>query len=199
LYWETGGNPNLNPESSYQAEIGNVITYKKFIFSETVYFIKISDLIRWAPLDGSNWTPENIDRVNSYGSETNLGWANSYGKNNLALNASYAYTVSKNVDTGEQLDYVPYHKINSNVSYSYKKIAATYQFLFNGAVTTPSEKYHLVKEYWVSNLGLYYDLGNKSTCKIGLQALNLFNQNYQSISQHYMPGRNFLINLTFKF
>ncbi|QKJ64583.1 TonB-dependent siderophore receptor [Flavobacterium sp. M31R6] len=199
LYWETGGNPNLKPESSYQAEVGNVFTYKKITLSETIYFIKISDLIRWAPLDGSNWTPENIDRVNSYGSETNLGWSNTYGKNNLALNASYAYTVSENVETGEQLIYVPYHKFNSNVSYSYKKIAVTYQFLFNGAVTTPSQKYHLVKEYWVSNLGVYYDLGKKSTCKIGLQALNLFNQNYQSISQHYMPGRNFIINLTFKF
>ncbi|AOW11106.1 TonB-dependent receptor plug domain-containing protein [Flavobacterium gilvum] len=199
LYWETGGNPDLKPESSYQAEIGNVFTYKKFTLSETVYFIKIKDLIRWAPLDGSNWTPENIDRVNSYGSETNLGWSNSFGKNNVALNASYAYTVSENVDTGEQLNYVPYHKLNSNVSYSYKKISATYQFLFNGAVTTPSQKYHLVKEYWVSNLGVFYDFGNKYTCKIGVQALNLFNQNYQSISQHYMPGRNFLINLTFKF
>lgn len=199
LYWETGGNPDLKPESSYQAELGNVFKYKKFTLSETIYFIKISDLIRWAPLDGSNWTPENIDRVNSYGSETNLGWTNTYGKNNIALNASYAYTVSENVETGEQLIYVPYHKFNSNLSYSYKKIAVTYQFLFNGAVTTPSQKNHLVKEYWVSNLGFYYDLGKEYTCKIGLQALNLFNQNYQSISQHYMPGRNFTINLTFKF
>jgi outer membrane cobalamin receptor len=199
LYWETGGNPNLKPESSYQAEIGNVFKYKKFTLSETIYYLKISDLIRWAPMDGSNWSPENIDRVNSYGSETILGWSNAYGKNNFALNASYAYTVSKNVETGEQLIYVPYHKFNSNVSYSYKKIAATYQFLFNGAVTTPSQKYNLVKEYWVSNLGIYYDLGTKYTYKMGLQALNLFNQNYQSISQHPMPGRNFTINLTFKF
>jgi iron complex outermembrane receptor protein len=199
LYWETGGNPDLKPESSYQAEVGNVFTYKKFTLSETVYFIKISDLIRWAPMDGSNWSPENIDRVNSYGSETILGWSNSYGKNNIALNASYAYAISKNVETGEQLIYVPYHKFNSNVSYSYNKITAAYQFLFNGAVTTPSQKYNLVKEYWVSNLGIYYDLGKKYTYKIGLQAMNLFNQNYQSISQHYMPGRNFIINLTFKF
>jgi iron complex outermembrane receptor protein len=161
--------------------------------------MKISDLIRWAPLDGSNWSPENVDRVNSYGSETNLGWSNSYGKNKVAVNASYAYTVSKNIDTGEQLEYVPYHKFNSNVSYSYKKIEATYQFLFNGAVTTPSQKYNLVKEYWVSNLGFYYDFGTKNTCKAGLQALNLFNKSYQSISQHYMPGRNFIINLIFKF
>jgi len=199
LYWETGGNPNLNPESSYQAEVGNVFSYKKFKLTETVYYMKIKDMISWTPLDGSNWSPENIHKVNSYGSETNLGWSNSFGKNNIALNASYAYTVSEDVETREQLQYVPYHKFNSNVSYSYKKIEATYQFLFNGAVTIPSEKYKMVKEYWVSNLGAYYDLGTKNTCKIGVQALNLFNQTYQSVSQHYMPGRNFLINLTFKF
>ena len=50
LYWETGGNPDLKPESSYQAEVGNVFTYKKFTLSETVYFIKIDDLIRWVPV-----------------------------------------------------------------------------------------------------------------------------------------------------
>jgi outer membrane cobalamin receptor len=199
LYWETGGNADLKPESSYQAEVGNVFKYKKITLTETIYYLKITDLIRWAPMNGSNWSPENIDRVNSYGSEMTLGWSNAYGKNNFALNASYAYTVSKNVETGEQLIYVPYHKFNSNISYSYKKIAATYQFLFNGAVTTPSQKYNLVKEYWVSNLGIYYDLGTKYTYKMGLQVLNLFNQNYQSISQYPMPGRNFTINLTFKF
>ncbi|WP_348800535.1 TonB-dependent receptor plug domain-containing protein [Flavobacterium adhaerens] len=199
LYWETGGNPDLKPESSYQAEVGNVFTYKKFKLTETVYYMKIKDLIRWAPLDGSNWTPDNIDRVNSYGSETSLTWTNSFGENNLALNASYAYTVSENADTGEQLIYVPYHKFNSNVSYSYKKWEAMYQFLFNGAVSVPSAKYKMVKEYWVSNLGVYYDLGTNYTCKIGMQALNLFNQEYQSVSQHIMPGRNFLINLIFKF
>jgi outer membrane cobalamin receptor len=199
LYWETGGNPNLKPESSYQGEIGNVFSYKKFKLTETVYYIKMQDMISWTPFDGLNWSPENIENVNSYGSETNLEWSNSFGKNNVALNASYAYTVSENVETKEQLIYVPYHKFNSNVSYSYKKIAATYQFLFNGAVSTPSEKYKLVKEYWVSNVGIYYDLGAKNTCKIGFQALNLFNKNYQSVSQHIMPGRNFIINLTFKF
>ncbi|CAN1565597.1 BtuB Outer membrane cobalamin receptor protein [Flavobacteriaceae bacterium] len=199
LYWETGGNPNLKPENSYQAEVGNVFKYKKFTLSETIYFMKISDMIRWVPSSGSNWSPENTDRVNSYGSETILGWSNSFGKNNLALNASYAYTRSEDLETGEQLIYVPYHKFNSNLSYSYSNWTATYQFLFNGAVSTPSAKYNLVKEYWVSNLGVYCNLGTKYTYKIGLQTLNVFNEQYQSISQHIMPGRNFLINLTLNF
>ena len=30
LYWEGSGNPDLKPESSYQAEIGNEFIYKEF-------------------------------------------------------------------------------------------------------------------------------------------------------------------------
>jgi len=196
LYWETGGNPNLKPENSFQAEIGNVFKYKKFALTQTLYYNKIEDLIRWVPGNTNNWSPVNTDRVNSYGSETLLGWSNAYGKNNFAVNASYAYTVSEDLATNQQLDYVPYHKFNSNISYSHTNWTVTGQFLFTGAVTTPSAKYNLVKEYWVSNLGLYYNFRSNHTLKIGLQALNLFNQLYQSVSQHYMPGRNFLIQLT---
>ena len=44
LYWETGGNPDLKPESSYQAEIGNVFTFKDISLTQTFYYIKIKDL-----------------------------------------------------------------------------------------------------------------------------------------------------------
>ena len=43
LYWNPGGNRNLRPESSYQAEISNVFKYKNFRLSETIYYIKIND------------------------------------------------------------------------------------------------------------------------------------------------------------
>lgn len=199
LYWETGGNPDLKPELSYQGDIANVFTYKNLSITQNFYYIKSKNLIRWVPVQGLSWAPENIDEVQSYGSETILSWSQSIGANTIGLKSSYAYTVSEDLAKGQQLDYVPFHKLNSNISYSYKRLAAIYQFLFNGAVSTPSDKYHLVKEYWVSNAGIYYDLGIKDSCKLGFQVLNLFNASYQSISQHYMPGRNFLLTLTLTF
>jgi len=201
LYWEQGGNPNLKPESSYQAEVGNIFSYKKFTLSETLYFIKINDLIRWVPGNGDNWSPENTDRVNTYGAETILGWSNTYGKNSFAVNGTYAYTISKNVDTNKQRFFVPYHKVTGSIAYSYGKLSANYQYLYNGFVYTRSDNdpNEIIDGYQVSNVGIDYDFGFLKASKLGFQVLNVFNQKYQSLEDRPMPGRNFNMYIILKF
>jgi outer membrane cobalamin receptor len=201
LYWESGGNPNLKPESSYQAEVGNVFTCKKITLSETVYYMKINDLIRWVPGSGDNWSPENTDRVNTYGSETILGWTHSYGKNNFALSGTYAYTVSKNVDTKKQLFFVPYHKATASFAYSHSKFSVNCQYLYNGFVYTRSDNDpdEIIEAYQVSNIGLEYDFGFLNASKLGFQVLNAFNQKYESMEDRPMPGRNFNMYIILKF
>jgi len=201
LYWEEGGNPDLQPESSYQTEVGNVFTYKKFTLTETLYFNKIDNLIRWVPVNGDVWSPENTDRVNTYGSETILGWANSYGKNSFAVNGTYAYTISKNLDTDKQLFFVPYHKATASVAYSYSKFSVDYQYLYNGFVYTRSDNdpNEIIDAYQVSNLGFNYDFKFLESSKIGFQVLNVFNEKYESVEDRPMPGRNFNLYLTLKF
>ncbi|MGQ7944914.1 TonB-dependent receptor plug domain-containing protein [Flavobacterium sp. WC2509] len=201
LYWEEGGNPDLKPESSYQTEIGNVFKYKKITLSETIYYNKIDDLIRWIPMNGDVWSPENTDRVNTYGSETILGWANSYGKNSFAINGTYAYTISKNVETGKQLFFVPYHKATASLAYSYGKFSVDYQYLYNGFVYTRSDNdpNEIIDAYQVSNVGLSYDFKFLESSKIGFQVLNVFNEKYESVEDRPMAGRNFNMYITLKF
>jgi outer membrane cobalamin receptor len=201
LYWETGGNPDLKPESSYQAEVGNVFKYKKFTLTETVYYNKIKDLIRWVPVNGDIWSPENTDRVNTYGSETILGWSNSYGKNSLAVNGTYAYTVSENADTNKQLFFVPYHKATASFAYSYSKFSVNCQYLYNGFVYTRSDNdpNETVEAYQVVNISADYDFGFLKTSKLGFQVLNAFNQKYESMEDRPMPGRNFNMYIILKF
>ena len=55
LYWKGSGNPNLLPEDSYQAEVGNQFRYKDFRLTGTVYTSKIKDMIRWLPNNSGNW------------------------------------------------------------------------------------------------------------------------------------------------
>ena len=201
LYWSPGGNANLKPESSYQAEVGNVFKYKEFTLSETVYYMKIDDLIRWIPMNGDVWSPENTDRVNTYGSETILGWTNSYGKNNFAVNGTYAYTVSKNMDTKKQLFFVPYHKATASFAYSYSNLSIDYQYLYNGFVYTRSDNdpKEVIDAYKVSNIGLAYTFKSLDSSKIGFQVLNLFNEKYESMEDRRMAGRNFNIYIILKF
>lgn len=201
LYWEQGGNPNLKPESAYQAEIGNVFTFKKITLSQTLYYMKIRDLLRWVPGDGGIWSPQNTDRVHSYGTEILLGWTTNFGKHNFSLNGTYAYTISENEETGKQLFFVPFHKTTASVAYSYKKLSANYQFLYNGFVYTRSDNdpKEIIEAYNVSNIGIDYDFGYFTSSKLGFQVLNVFSEKYQSLEDRPLPGRNFNLYINLKF
>lgn len=201
LYWQQGGNPDLKPESSYQAEIGNVFSFKNISLTQTFYYIKIQDLLQWVPGRGGIWSPKNTDKVNSYGSETLLSWSKQYGKNLFSANATYAYTISEDLETKNQLFFVPFHKATGALSYSRNKISAHYQFLYNGFVYTQTDNDpdKIVKDYSVSNIGVDYDFNFLNSFKLGFQLMNLFNKNYESLESRPMPGRNFNIYLNFKF
>ncbi|HMJ47167.1 MAG TPA: TonB-dependent receptor, partial [Ferruginibacter sp.] len=140
----------------------------------------------------------NVGHVTNYGCELLLSGRQNVGQHYFNLSASYAYTVSKDDDTGYQLVYVPFNKINTNLAYSYKRLTAAYQYLFNGYVFTSSDNYYFLKKYNLSNIAIDYAMGKKHNLKVGAQVLNLFNEKYQSTDQRPMPGRNYTINLTFK-
>lgn len=200
LYWQPGGNTDLNPESSYQGELGNEITFRNFKMTLTGYYIDIKNMIQWVP-GSSFWSPENVKSVHTYGGEAILNWSKNFNKHRLVLNGTYAYTVSENQETKKQLIYVPYHKMTGALSYSWQKFSLDYQLLFNGEVFTRTDnnaKYNL-DSYTVSNVMAGYNFGTKSTYKIGFQVRNLWNEKYESVASRYFPERNFNIYLNLKF
>lgn len=201
LYWENAGNVNLKPESSYQAEIGNIFRYKKISLSQTAYFVKIQDLIRWFPNSSGNWSPTNTNKVTTYGTETILGYDTTFGKHHLNINATYGYTVSKNQETNKQLFFVPFHKFTSSIGYNFKKFSINYQFLYNGFVYTRSDNdpNEIIKSYKLSNIGFDYDFKFLKSAKLGFEIRNILNQYYQSVEDRPMPGRNFNMYINLKF
>ncbi|KUJ61790.1 TonB-dependent receptor [Flavobacteriaceae bacterium CRH] len=209
LFWEGSGNPNLKPETSYQAEIGNEFFTKNFSLSITAYYNSIKDLLRWVPTAGGGdiWSPENTDKVRAYGAEVLLEWKTKIHNHNFKVNGTYAYTVSESEQLIEeelvykQLIYVPYHKLTGSVSYNWKKISSYFQYLYNGDVfTTPfNNPASKVKDYNLGNLGVDYDFGKKNSYKIGFQVLNVWNENYQPVLNRQMPGRNYTIYINLNF
>lgn len=203
LYWPGAGNPDLLPESSYQAEISNEVYNKYFSFSVTAYYNWIENLIRWIPnsgiLGGIFWKPENVEDVNMYGIESILSAKKSFGKHHLALNGTYGYTVSHDRNLDKQLIYVPFHKATASFAYGWNGLSLYYQFLFNGKVytTTRNEAEHQLDHYFVSNIGLDYDFGKSNTYKIGFEILNLMDYEYENVQARPMQGRNihFFINI----
>lgn len=200
LYWQEGGNTNLKPESSWQAEAGNDFIINNFTFSVTAYYIKLKDMLRWVPV-GNIWRPENTDRVRTYGAEVLFGYKKNIGLHTAALNGTYGYTSSENETTGKQLIYVPHHKATASVSYGFKKFSTYYQFLYNGEVYTRSDnnaRYN-IESYTTANVGAEYNFGVKNTYKLGVQVLNAWNADYVSVSSRPMPGRNFNMYITVNF
>lgn len=199
LYWQGSGNLNLKPESSYQIEVGNDFKFENTSFSITGYYIKIQDLLRWSPSSVGNWLPNNVADVSTYGAEVLLRSFKKIGKNQLDFNATYAYTVSIDEQKKKQLTYVPYHKLTASLAYSFKNSTIHYQYLYNGEVFTSSDNFYVLKDYLVSNVGIDYDFGRQKFVTLGFDVLNVFDENYQSVSMRPMPGRNYTINLTFNF
>jgi len=201
LYWQGAGNPDLKPESSYQGEFGNEFVFKDFKLSATIYHTKIRDMIRWLPRNNGFFTPENTNKVAITGAEFLLNYQKKIGKNTFEFNGTYAYTKSENEELKKQLPYVPFHKITGSLGYSYGKISANYQHLFNGKVFTQSDNNpsKTVKMYNLSNISADYDFGKKNVYLIGVKILNLWNENYQSVEGRFMPGRYFNMYLTLNF
>lgn len=201
LYWQGAGNLDLKPEKSLQGEIGNVFQFENFTFTATVFHSKIKDMIRWLPQNGGIFKPINTDRVSILGSEISVNYQKKIDKHQFDFNANYSYTKSENEKTNKQLTFVPFHKTTASVAYSYSRFSAFYQYLFNGEVFTQTDNNpkKIIENYTVSNLGFSADLDARNNYSIGFKILNLWNEDYESVENRPLPGRNYTINLTLNF
>jgi len=197
LYWVTGGSADLNPETSYQAEITNEFTIKDFGITLTGYYNQLEDMLRWIPT-GPMWEPENTEEVEIFGLEAGLSYSKIIGKHSINLNGNYGYTSSKNKKTDKYLIYVPAHKGNARVSYGYQNLNIYGEFLYVGEVYTRSDnnsRYN-IDAYQVFNLGTDYTF--KTNYTLGVKVQNVLNTYYESVENRALPGRNFMMYLNLK-
>ena len=200
LYWNSGGNENLNPETSYQAEIANEFIWNQFRLNITGFYISSTDLIKWQPNEDGLFTPLNISKTENLGIEVDGNYSKSIKEHQLNLVFNYAYTAAKDLGKNKQLVYVPYYKATGAFNYDYKKLAAYYQLLFNGEVFTTTDNNGVLDRYSVSNLGLEYLIQEKSfPIKIGIKLNNIFNTYYENVAYRPMPNRNIQTFINFKF
>ncbi|WP_432671572.1 TonB-dependent receptor plug domain-containing protein [Flavobacterium sp. SM2513] len=201
LYWQGAGNLDLNPEKSVQGEIGNVFQWDNFTFTATVFHSKIKDMIRWLPQNGGMFKPVNTDRVSIFGTEFSMNFQRKIDMHHFKFNANYSYTKSENEKTGKQLTFVPFHKTTASIAYSYSRFSGFYQYLFNGDVFTQTDNNpkRIIENYTVSNVGFSAELDKNKNYSIGFKILNVWNENYESVENRPLPGRNYTINLNLNF
>ncbi len=200
LYWTPGGNLELEPEDSFQFDLGHELKFKTVAFRLNTFYIETSDLIQWRPNNNTGyWSPVNIANAKHYGLEFELDVTKKINEDHsLFLSTLYSYTETEDVEKQQRLFYVPLHKANMSLSYSYKVFSAFYQHLYNGEVDIIG---NTLKGFDIGNLGVSYKLNSnaKTNYTVDFRINNVYNTYYENVALRPMPNRNFNIRLTLKF
>lgn len=208
LYWIPGGNQNLKPEKSWDAEMGFSYSYEGKLSIRTIAYCKyVEDWIQWIS-NGTYWQPENVKRVLSKGVETSLSYSLPVNRLWLTGRFSYTYTNASNLDAatsfdqskGKQLIYVPSHTASSSNKFIYRKWYLEFVQTYAGRVFVTTDNSQHLPGYYLLDIELGKDFEYKGFL-IGLtfSVNNITDKQYQVVAQRAMPGRNFEGTLRFNF
>lgn len=204
MYWNPGGNENLNPEDGYELEAGlNYIFTKqtKFLIKTdlTAYTTKVDNWIQWVDNGSTYWTPLNISKVYSRGFEFSAQLQGFIKKVSYQVYGQYAFTRTTNqsqqaIDDGkdqQQLIYIPKHTLNAYLNLSIRGYYFDWQLHYIGEQNTVGDQ---LPSYLLNDLALGKSwMFGKSAMNLRFRMNNIFDVQYQSVASRAMPGRNYEI------
>jgi iron complex outermembrane receptor protein len=213
LYWNPGGNSELDAEESLGNEIG--VNSKLLFFNKkleiksmfSVFQYEIDNYILWRPSSLGYWEALNVKNVTSKGVELNIEHRSEYKNWNISGFFNYAYTSSLSTNkehefdnsVNKQLIYVPEHKMNYLTKIDFNNFSFSYNYQFIGARYTTTDNIEFLPYYTISDFTIEKQFEfKKQELAISFSILNAFDLEYQAIQWRPMPGRNFLINLKYK-
>jgi iron complex outermembrane receptor protein len=218
LYWQPGGNLELQPEENLTTDLALLINkkYKHFNLksSVTAFYSDVDNWIIWIPSPMGYWTPENIANIISQGVECQINISFKISDFKIVAIGNYAYTDAKNYGDkeiwgdqsyGKQLAYIPVHSGNVFISLNRWNYTLSYTHnSYSERYTTSSNDISLrdwLYPYYMNNVSLSknFTLKEKYLFEINFKVYNLFNEEYRSILGRPMPGRNYLLSLKFEF
>lgn len=212
LYWNPGGNPNLEPEDGYSIE--GHIAYKRNKRRLSVntsfggYYNDINNWILWQQGANGIWSPQNIQRVVARGIETNVEVSYILGKTILKADVRYAYTISTNEKEKQagdesykkQLIYVPYNTLASNIAVTHRNFYFRLNGQYTGAQFLTSDNKRFLPSFNTVNAFVGGIVKVKElSFNINLQVQNILNEEYQVTEWAPMPLRNYLLTIQFNF
>jgi len=218
LYFQPGGNPDLNPEKGFTYDGGIEFGVQRHRWTLTGNFTAfdshITDWILWTPNAKGYWVPSNVKKVHNYGVEAMAESEVLLARNwKLTLNGNFAYTPSINkgedmnsndASFGKQLCYVPKISCNLNAQLQWRSWSLGYQWVhYSERYTTTSNEVGYItgrlKPYFMSDISLEkrFDWRWMHASIKGV-VNNLLGTEYVTVLSRPMAGRNFEIFLELK-
>lgn len=124
-FWQPGGNPDLLSESGWNYEAGIHFALGGATLESTLYRQHLQNQITWQPTENGFWSPVNLRKTRTIGTETSLqkNWTIS---SNTAFTVSLIHTYTDARDQsatastfGKPLRYVPKHQLKNRVALNY--------------------------------------------------------------------------------
>tara|TARA_R110002049_G_scaffold216946_7_gene388387 strand:- start:1709 stop:3628 length:1920 start_codon:yes stop_codon:yes gene_type:complete len=214
LFWQPGGNPDLQVERSKNLELGIANQYlfikdwMSWKIEATAYYMLINDYILWQPTAFGYWKSDNLQEVVSRGGEVNWSIRTKWKKLRNTTTVQYGYTSSVNqlakqendASKNKQLIYVPEHSMNIFSQFNFKQWQIIYQLNYTGLRYTATDNSDFLPFYNLHNIKVQREMQFKNhQFSVSAQVNNLFDADYQAIQWRPMPGRNFGITLNYSF
>lgn len=214
LYYTDMGNANLVPESALQYDAGfalnkhfesGLIRHAEMHFD--AYYNTIHDKIVAYPKGQQfRWTMLNLGKVHIKGIDVEAEADFRIGKDLVATTRmQYTYQDARDVTDHNdsyyrhQIPYIPWHSGSAIVGLNYKDWDLNYSFIYAGERYDEQENiiYNHMEPWYTSDLSLCYRFyWNDVLFRAKLDVNNIFDQDYEVITNYPMPGRNFAFTLT---
>lgn len=201
IFWEPGGNKNLQPETSFQLDLRNEFRFQNLQFGLNTYYTQIQNMLQWIPNNTGTWEAQNLKNVEIKGAEFDLKYQWNIEKHRINFQGSFAYTKSQDKQLKKQLIYTPFHKIAGQIGYNYHRFSLGIQSVYNGKVytTATNDFSSQINSYALINTNIQYHFGKKIKQTVLFEVKNVTDVNYQNVINRPMPGRNFNVQLITKF
>lgn len=195
--WQTAiPNPDLNPEESLNYEIGyQDMLFKKIKVEINYFYSQVSDFILSTRLDSGLYQNQNISHVDQYGVELGVS-----GQILTCLTGGFNYTYIeyKNLSNDDRLTNIPHHKLFAYLQYftPVKGLSWLSSVEFNGARDSDSTGIRVADQYALLNTKFIYEGFKGFTIESGVN--NLTDEDYALDEGYPLAGRNFFVNLMYK-
>jgi iron complex outermembrane receptor protein len=205
LYWGTGGNPDLNPETgwSYELNFEGAAPKKKsrltFDYNLGGYFNNVKNWILWTPGSNGLWSVGNVSHVHAYGIEAQANTAYRIKNFTLGISPRYNYNTSREVETSHLLVYVPQHRINGTAWLNLLgyRLAVMPQWVGKRYINASNTAWLPAYSTTDISLSKTFDLKFQSSLSVSLAVINAFDNPYQNMAHRPNPGRYFSLTLKF--
>jgi outer membrane cobalamin receptor len=213
LYYHQIGNTNLKPELVYQSNIGS--TFKVSSINTEImvdaYRNYVEDKIVAIPTKNLFvWSIQNVGKVEVNGFDLNMLFSTTISRTKSTLKLGYSYQSVIDVTNpvsptyGHQIAYLPKHSLHGELTVILNEwVQFGCNSVYNSTRYSLNENivFNEVASFLVSDIFLTTTLSLKKNhvLKVGMTVKNCLNSSYESIRSFVMPGRNYLLSVSYAF